>query len=251
MYPILEHDISKKAVINPEDIYDKIPGVKYCVISFFKNAVDNIVKKYNGQIITTLKSEMGNHHIYQINYKDTKVGLYLSGVGAALSAGLFEEVIAHGFSKFIACGGAGTLYSEIKKHDIIIPTSAVRDEGVSYHYLKPSEEVNADKTVINTIEKTLNNKGIDYIKAKTWTTDAFYRETHKIIEKRKKQGCKTVEMETASFMAVAKFRDVDFGQILYSGDDVSGIKWDSRDWKSNTTARENLLVLALDICINL
>jgi hypothetical protein len=48
--------------------------------------------------------------------------------------------------------------------------------------------------VVENIEEGLNNFGIDYIKAKTWTTDAFYRETEKKIELRKSEGCVTVEM---------------------------------------------------------
>jgi hypothetical protein len=35
-------------------------------------------------------------------------------------------------------------------------------------------------------------------------------------------------MEAAAFFAVAKFRNVKLGQILYGGDDLSAVAWDSR-----------------------
>jgi hypothetical protein len=35
-------------------------------------------------------------------------------------------------------------------------------------------------------------------------------------------------MEMAAFLAVAHFRQVQFGQILYGGDDISGSEWDNR-----------------------
>lgn len=37
------------------------------------------------------------------------------------------------------------------------------------------------------------------------------------------EGCLTVEMEASALFAVGEFRKVHFGQILYGGDDVSGI----------------------------
>ena len=58
-----------------------------------------------------------------------------------LAAGLLEEMIAWGCRKFIACGGCGVLAQEIAVGHLILVTSAVRDEGVSYHYLPPAREV--------------------------------------------------------------------------------------------------------------
>lgn len=39
------------------------------------------------------------------------------------------------------------------------------------------------------------------------------------------EGCLTVEMEAAAFFAVARFRGVSFGQILYAGDSLAGEAW--------------------------
>ncbi len=134
-----------------------------------------------------------------------------------------EELIAYGFNKFIVCGGAGVLRKDIAVGHLIIPISAIRDEGVSYHYLAPAREIECNPEVVGKIEEEFNKYRIDYIKAKTWTTDSFYRETEKKIELRKSEGCVTVEMEAAAFFAVAKFRNVKLGQILYGGDDLSGV----------------------------
>ena len=45
-----------------------------------------------------------------------------------------EELHAMGCKKFIICGGAGALTKDSKVGEIIIPVSAVRDEGTSYLY---------------------------------------------------------------------------------------------------------------------
>jgi len=82
---------------------------------------------------------------------------------------------------------------------------------------------------------------------KAWTTDAPYRETLAKIQQHKQERCLVVEIEAAGMMAVAQFRDVPFGQIVYGGDDVSGSEWDNRAWQTRENIRENLFWLAAAI----
>ena len=56
------------------------------------------------------------------------------------------------------------------------------------------------------------------------------------------------EMEAAALFAVARFRKVVLGQILYAGDDVSGTDWDDRDWDKLARTRSDLFELAVDAC---
>ncbi|MGD8752338.1 MAG: hypothetical protein PVG14_12985, partial [Anaerolineales bacterium] len=60
------------------------------------------------------------------------------------------------------------------------------------------------------------------------------------------EGCLVVEMEAAGMMAVAQYRKVPFGQILYAGDDLSGAEWDHRGWQSRSDVRERLFWLSAD-----
>ena len=52
-------------------------------------------------------------------------------------------------------------------------------------------------------------------------------------------------------MAVAEFRRVPFGQVVYGGDDLSGSTWDSRSWQSRAGVRENLFWLCAQACLTL
>jgi len=164
---------------------------------------------------------------------------------------MFEEVIALGARKFIACGGAGVLDKEVAVGHIIIPNCAIRDEGTSYHYLEPSREVYVNKVGIEAIERVLERHNCKYIVAKTWTTDAFFRETVGKVNQRKSEGCLTVETECSAFCAVAKFRGVTFAQILYGGDLVDCDEWDPRDWNDRTEIREKILWFAIESCLEL
>lgn len=172
-------------------------------------------------------------------------------VGAPIAAGMIDELNAIGCTKFIACGGCGVLSENVPVGDLLIPVSAVRDEGTSYHYMPPSREVLANDYAVRCIEKTLAAKGFNFSKVKTWTTDALYRETPHKIQLRKQEGCVAVEMEAAAFMAASQFRKVIFGQILYAGDDLSGSAWNNRDWNARKDIRETVLKLAMDCCLAL
>ena len=100
--------------------------------------------------------------------------------------------------------------------------TSVRDEGTSYHYLPASREVAPSADAIEAMVSTLDAHGIPHVLGKTWTTDGIYRETLDKVRRRVAEGCLTVEMEAAAFFAVARFRGVSFGQMLYAGDDLSG-----------------------------
>ena len=134
---------------------------------------------------------------------------------------------------------------------LIVVGSAVRDEGVSYHYLAPSREVTADPSAVAALRAVVEQRGLPYIQGKTWTTDAPYRETPGKIALRRADGCVAVEMEASALMAVARFRQVLLGQLLYGGDDLSGEQWDNRGWQSRREVRENLFWLSAEACLSL
>lgn len=250
-FPILEFDDTSNAIIEPKKIIQRIDIPEHVVMCFFNDVIERLGNEGRLKLITNLKSEMGLHPIYEMQYDNKRVALFHPGLGAPLSAGMMEEVIALGGGKFIACGGAGVLDKAITVGHIIVPVSATRDEGTSYHYLPPSREVQVNKNAVDTIEQVFQKHKCKYLLAKTWTTDAFYRETINKVNLRKAEGCLTVEMECSAFCAVAQFRDVVFGQILYGGDDVSCEEWDSRCWNDRTDVREAIFKFAVEACISL
>jgi uridine phosphorylase len=164
---------------------------------------------------------------------------------------LLEEAIAFGCRKFIACGGCGVLEKDMAVGHIVVVSGAIRDEGVSYHYLPPAREVVANASGVSALVNRLDGRGIPYQVGRTWTTDAPYRETANKIARRREEGCLTVEMESAALIAVAQFRNVILGQALYGGDDLSGIEWNNRQWQSRSDIRESLFWLCAEACLTL
>lgn len=247
LFPILEFDTNKQAKIEPANTIKRIPVPKTCVITFFREVIKQKFEAGELKELAVFRSEMIEIPVYETVYDGCAVGLVSGFVGAAGAAGLLEELIALGFERFIACGGAGVLKKDIQVGHLVLPYAAIRDEGVSYHYIAPSREVECNPIALKAIETVLIQEKIPYIKAKTWTTDALYRETEEKVALRRSEGCVTVEMEAAAFFAVSQFRNVFLGQILYGGDDLSGIEWSDREWNSREEVRRNLVELCLRI----
>ena len=250
-FPILEYDGDKKAYIRPEIFIKPIDISERAVFCFFMDAIEKVLTEYPHKVVTHMKGEGLSFPVYELEYKNERIALVQSIPGAPCAAAHIEEMTAFGCRKYIACGGCGVLQKDIAVGHLMIPVSAVRDEGTSYHYVAPSREIVMNERVVGVIEDTLTENKVPYIKAKTWTTDAFYRETPGKIQLRKEEGCVTVEMETSAFIAVAEYNQVDFGQILYAGDSLAGEVWDGRTWTERADIREFVLKLAMDACLRM
>ena len=248
--PILEFD-SAEAVIEPSVLIKPRDVPAHVVLCYFQDVIERVVQEHDGRLVTNLRSEIGDNPIYEIAYENRRLAVVHPGVGAPLAAAFVEELIALGCRAFVAAGGAGVLVPELRLGHVIVPTAAVRDEGTSYHYLPPAREVAADPGAVAAIVATLTRHEVPYVTGKTWTTDGLYRETRGKVARRVAEGCLAVEMEAAACFAVAAFRGVPFGQLLYAGDDLSGEQWDERGWVGHASGRELLFRLAAESVLRL
>ena len=241
-------NISEPALFSPSDTTKKMDDFpEICVSTFSENIIQKFSSLNDTKKIGELYTANGVTPVYKIRYKDTDIAFYLSRVGAPACVVGFEEIVAMGAKKFVLFGSCGVLDDDNVKDKLIIPVSAVRDEGTSYHYTAPSPEIEADPRSVKILESVLSNCGYPYIKGKTWTSDAIYRETLPLIQERKREGCITVEMECASMLAAAKYRHIPFIQFLYGADNLSSEIWDIRDLASyGLTNAEKYMVLAFE-----
>lgn len=245
-YPVCEYDTSREPMIHPADFLEKCLPEK-CVITFFRKELNQFVKEHNLPIIGSLRSEVLDIPIFEYRGEKEHLCITMPFCTAPGAASTIEELHAMGCSKFVVCGGAGALVKGSQVGEIIIPTSAVRDEGTSYHYVEPSREIPCNKAALETAIAILTEMGVPFTTGKTWTTDAMYRETPDRIERRRSEGCVTVEMEAAAFFAVSNYYDIPLIQLLYAGDDVSGSTWDSRNWNTRKSVRANLIHCAVEL----
>ena len=198
LYPIIDFDPDRDAIIHPFMTETPPDFPELVVMCFFKEVVEMVAEQYSAKTVYVGKSEVGEVPYYEITYEGERLGFFQALVGAPLAVGFMEKAIAMGSRKFIACGGSGVLNPELAVGHLLIPTAAVRDEGTSYHYLPPAFEIQINPKVVKRIENVVKQEGVDYLLTKTWTTDAFYRETRARVARFKQAGCDGVEMEASA-----------------------------------------------------
>lgn len=184
--------------------------------------------------------------IYKTQIEGKDVIVYRTLVGGPATTSMMEELHARGVETFIIFGSCGELTPNLKKGAFIIPIEAYRDEGTSYHYIPISDFIEIDTAT--ELSKIFEENGIPYELTKTWTTDALYKETKDKLKDRVSRGCKVVEMECASIMAVAKSRGFKAYQFLYTDDTLEGDTWDMKTLaEDRTVILKECLNIALEV----
>lgn len=249
-----EFDECKTSTFDPYEVENVIPNFpKIGITCFSKKLMDRYVEIFNGEKIADISNANGRVPIYKINYKEMEIALFMSRVGAAACVVSYEEILAMGLEKLIMFGTCGVLNRNIEDLAIIIPTSAIRDEGTSYHYMLASDEVLVNKKYKQQFIEILKNNDISYVEGKVWTTDAPYRETRSKVIKRKEQGCICVDMECSAMNAVAEFRNKELFQFFYAADNLDSPKWDQRSLGNDDrlSEKEKIIYLALELAIEM
>ncbi len=249
--PILEFDPAREAILNPHRSRQLVELPKRAVLCFFKEVLLDLEEQGKLASVSNLRSEIGENPVYMLEHEGQQITVMHPGVGAPLAAGFLDELIALDVDRFIAVGGAGVLTNATDAGHPFILTSAVRDEGTSYHYLPPGREAQPAPQAVRALQAALDAKGMPYEMVKAWTTDGIYRETAAKRDLRVSEGCQVVEMEAAAFFAVAQFRGVTFGQMVYGGDLVVPEGWDKRGWHERTDDRHRMFWLAVEACVRL
>ncbi len=190
--------------------------------------------------------------IYRFSYKGHELALYLSPLGGPASARVLEEIIARGAKRVLFFGTCGALDNAQTDGKLVVPTAAYRDEGTSYHYLPAGDYIEVPTS--GRLCDVFDELCLPYVRGRTWTTDALYRETRRNADARRAEGCLTVEMECASVMAVGQFRQFPVYQFLYTADSLDGGAWACRTLGSAHMPKSNYqwqLRTALDTAIRL
>lgn len=147
------------------------------------------------------------------------------GIGAPAVTTLFEELIALGARRFFSIGIAGGLQPDLKPGSFVLCNAAIRDEGVSHHYLPEGEFAHPSSNLTNRLATELDRAGISYRTGTSWTIDTPFRETIAEARHYAQRGVLTVEMEAAALCAVAIHRRVELATAFVVSDLLAEATW--------------------------
>lgn len=157
------------------------------------------------------------------------------GIGAPAAAFVLEGIAALGVNSVISIGWAGALSREVSLGDIIVCTKALRDEGLSSHYLPPERYAHPDPSLTDNLADELE----EHRAGPSWTTDAIFRETPTEVSLYGNEGVLTVEMEAAGLFAVAQYLHI----ALAAGFCISDHLARSQMWELSVNPTSQLALL--------
>jgi uridine phosphorylase len=144
--------------------------------------------------------------LHEFDWGGEHFGIIGCAVGASFAVLLAEQLFASGCRLLISMTSAGQIVSQVTPPYFILIDRALRDEGTSYHYLPPSEFVEAEEGLVGAIMEAFAASRQPMCRGPSWTTDAPFRETTAAIEHCRARNILAVEMEAAGLYAFAKAR---------------------------------------------
>ncbi len=232
---ILDFDKNTHAVLEPD--HDECPfhfhdRLLYAFVP--KEDIDAFLDKHLHRTLGEFETVSFNPKIYEVEINGELLTLCQAPLGAPAATQLLDWLIAYGVKKILAVGTCGALV-DLPENEMLLPTKAVRDEGTSFHYMKPGQFVELNADFLKQIKNSMSKLKLKYDEITTWTTDGFFRETPKKVAQFRQLGASVVEMECAALAACAQFRKVDFAQILFTADTLADMNnYDERDWGGNS-----------------
>lgn len=163
------------------------------------------------------------------------------GIGAPAVTTILEELIGLGVRRFISVGTAGALAKALRIGDVVVCERAIRDEGVSHHYLPPARYAHSSPHLTRQLDHALRQAGISPTHGASWTIDTPYRETVEEARHYQAEGVLCVEMEAAALFAVAEHRDVQMAAAFAMSDSLADLVWDPQFHAGETQESLNRL----------
>ena len=206
--PILDHALAQPSAFTARNLIDdvrrsrgiptgNVPPV--CILEFDGDLTDWLVRE--GMARPFQPWACFHTTMFMIELEGVTCGIIARTIGGPYSVLIAEQLHAAGAKLIVGLTSAGRVSPDLPLPCLVVATSAIRDEGTSYHYLPPASEVACKSPVTQLLERELIATGWAVRSGKVWTTDAPYRETKVQLEKWAGEGVLAVEMQAASLFA--------------------------------------------------
>lgn len=147
------------------------------------------------------------------------------GIGAPAATSAFESLAAIGVHRFVTVGTAGALRPDLEAGAVVVCDRAVRDEGVSHHYLPSATWAEPTGALTTSLHRRLADAGLEPTTGSAWTIDAPFRETVAEARHYAEEGVSVVEMEAAALFTVARVREIEVAAAFTVSDSLADGEW--------------------------
>ena len=172
-------------------------------------------------------------------------------LGAPQGVMVLEKLIALGAERIWVLGWCGSLQPSLTIGNLVMPTTALCEEGTSAHYQVIEAKRQTSPFLNERIEDALARARMPFTKGPVWTTDAIYRETEEKVTAYGKRGFLGVEMEMSALITVAAYRSVELAGLLIVSDELASLRWHNEvGSQALTKSCKEAGKLLLDVCMD-
>jgi uridine phosphorylase len=160
---------------------------------------------------------LADHPFAVFRHEGVTIVIGRSAKGSYAAGGL-DEMIALGARYIVFLGGSGTIAPEVEVDDLFVPTKALRDEGVSFHYIPPSRYAFTSQRLTAALIETCQTASRPVKYGPMWTMTAHFRQAVPRLRAFRAEGCLVVNNESSAAFAVGQARGCDVAALLNVGD---------------------------------
>ena len=220
--PLLKHALGAPSAFTPEVLLeavrvernllrDPVPGV--CVLDFDGDLTDWLVRTGIAHPYPAWACFHTTMHSFEVD--GMECGIVARTIGGPYAVLIAEQLHVSGARVVLGLTSAGRVSPSLPVPSLVVATSAIRDEGTSYHYLPAADVVPAPAKLASNLYEALQGLGLPVSRGLVWTTDAPYRETAEELMEHAGNGAMAVEMQAASLFAFAEARHADVGVVAH------------------------------------
>ena len=141
-------------------------------------------------------------------------------VGAPAAVTFLEVLATAGARNVVAVGAAGSLQERAPVGAAVLPTSAIREEGTSYHYRPPGVAAVPDEAAVAALRVACGERDIIAHEGQVWTTDAPFRELTSKVRRFAAAGVLAVDMEASALYIVGAMRGLRVASLFIISDEL-------------------------------
>lgn len=148
--PLFNHDLDAPTAFSPESLVEAVRANRHlepepippvCLLEFDGDLTDWLVSI--GAVKPWKSWACFHTTMFSLDVDGFACGIVPRTIGGPYAVLIAEQMAVSGAQAVLGLTSAGRVNSTMPVPGLVVVTSAIRDEGTSYHYLPPAEVVDA------------------------------------------------------------------------------------------------------------
>ncbi|MCK9572372.1 MAG: hypothetical protein M0Q96_03740 [Candidatus Omnitrophica bacterium] len=204
-------DLTAMVQLRPQDVG------KYAIVPGPKDRLEVLMRK--------IENPVRNFSFMEYSmYTGTFEGVKVTGINGgrfSTDTSITTEVICNaGIPNIIRIGTCGSLDESINIGDLFVVDEVIRGDGVTPYYVDKDFKTTSDNKLSDMLVEIAKEMGLTIHRGKAWTTDALLRETREIVEAKRAEGARVVDMVSSTLLTIAQVYKLRAASILAVSDNV-------------------------------